>query len=147
MARARSVHTAEASFALLDGLPTADMSCVVSLKDSSPKSSKRRRRRSAKGHNDEDQKSLAGTSVMSNGSGSMSYRKPPLRTISELGDLRTNSADVSTKFDNAIQQLPGPMRLARHIVDDTQTSRKPHNSLSFQDTWPATEGDHGLGSC
>lgn len=143
MARpSRSTDNVGGRFALLDNTATADMSWEVPMKDSSPKSSKRRRRKSAKGHNDEEQKSLPRHSVTSNGSssGSVSYGKPPLRTISELADLRTNSADVSTRYDIAIHQHPGPIRPARQTSDETQPTHKPHLSLSFQDSRPATEG-------
>ena len=140
MARSGSTDKFEGRFALLDGIATTDLSWEVPMKDSS-KSSKRRRRKSAKGHNDDEQQQSVGSSAMSNGSSSGSmYRKPPLRTISELADLRTTSADVSTRFDIASQQHPASMKQARQTTDETQTARKPHLSLSFQDGRPATEG-------
>ena len=140
MARSGSTDKFEGRFDVLDGIATTDLSWEGPMKDSS-ESSKRRRRKSAKGHNDDEQQQPVGSNAMSNGSSSGSmYRKPPLRTISELADLRTTSADVSTRFDIATQQHPASMKQARQTTDETQTARKPHLSLSFQDGRPATEG-------
>lgn len=130
---------------MLNGNSTAEV-----LRDSSPKSSKRRRRKSAKAHNNDEDKDLAGPSSLFDGSrsGSLSHGKPPLRTISELADLRSNSADVGTSIEVTAELAPGLMRVVRQSAEEVsqQTPRKPQSSMSFQDSRPATEGDCFLGS-
>lgn len=144
MARAGITDTVGGRFDLLDSNATAEVS-----QDSSPKPSKRRRRKSAKGHSS-DQETDAGTSMLLNGSrsGSLSHGKPPLRTISELADLRSNSADVSTSAEVTAELAPGLLRLVRQSAEEVSqhTPRKPHSSMSFQDSRPATEGDCCLSS-
>lgn len=136
MARADNTDAAGGRFALLNGNSTAEVS-----RDSSTKSSKRRRRKSAKTHTNDD---LAGTSSLFDGSrsGSLSHEKPPLRTISELADLRSNSADVSSSLEVTTELGSGLIRLARQTAEEPlqHTPRKPHASMSFQDSRPATDG-------
>lgn len=139
MARADNTDTVGGRFALLNGNSTAEVS-----RDSSPKSSKRRRRRSAKAHNNDKDQDLVGPSSLFDGSrsGSLSHGKPPLRTISELADLRSNSADASSSIDVTTELGSGLMRLARQTAEEPlqHTPRKPPASMSFQDSRPATDG-------
>ena len=139
MARAGSTDAVRGRFDLLDSNATAEMS-----RDSSPKSSKRRRRKSAKGHTKDQETDLAGTGTSLNASrsGSLSHGKPSLRTISELADLRSNSADVDSSVEVTTELVPGLVRLVRQSAEEIlqHTPRKPHASMSFQDSRPATEG-------
>ena len=111
----------------------------------STKSSKRRRRKSAKGHHDDDQSDLQQPTVAVNGTnnGTASLGKPPLRSISEVAVLRSNSADASSRLEAVTEhnlQLTEPQQqstadLLHHAL------RKPHLSLSFQESRPANEGN------
>ena len=143
MARAGNADNVGARFDLLDSNATAEVS-----RDSSPKSSKRRRRKSAKGHKSDQE--TDGNSILLSGSrsGSLSHGKLTLRTISELTDLRSNSADIASSVEVTTHLGPGLMRLARQSAEEVSqhTPRKPHSSTSFQDSRPATEGDCCLSS-
>lgn len=144
MARAGNADNVGGRFDVLDSNATAEVS-----QDSSPKSSKRRRRKSAKGHKSDQETDLRGNSVLLSGSrsGSLSIGKLTLRTISELTDLRSNSADIASSVEVTTHLGPGLLSLARQSAEESQhTPRKPHSSMSFQDSRPATEGDCCLSS-
>ena len=121
-------------------------------KDNSSKSGKRRRRKSAKGHNDDDQTGAASSSILLNGSSSASVPpgKPPLRSISEIAVLRSNSADASSRLESVTEQRIEIMRPEQQLAEEAlqPASRRPHLSLSFQDSSrPANEGDGGSTTC
>ena len=140
MARAGGTGTVNGRFDSLESNATAE-----EARGTSPKSSKRRRRKSAKGNTNDQEKNLAGNGIPLNGSrsSSLSHGKLSLRTISELADLRSNSADVDSSVEVTTELVPGLVRLVRQSAEEVlqHAPRKPHASLSFQDSRPATEGD------
>ncbi len=105
------------------------------------KSSKRRRRKSAKG-NLESTDSSEEPSALAHGSigSSTTFAKPPLKSISEAAVLRSNSAEPASALEAT--SLQSSLRQDRHTAEDVlkRTARRPHMSLSFQESRPATEG-------
>lgn len=124
---------------------------TVTTMDNSLKSGKRRRRKSAKGHNDEDQTGVASSSDLLDGSSSASVPlgKPPLRSISEVAVLRSNSADASSRLETVTEQSSEIARPEQQSTEESfqQGSRRPHASLSFQEIRPANEGNTGPTTC
>lgn len=105
------------------------------------KSSKRRRRKSAKA-NLESTDSSEEPSALAHGStgSSTSFAKPPLKSISEAAVLRSNSAEPASALEAT--SLQSSLRQDRQTAEDVlkRTDRRPHMSLSFQESRPANEG-------
>ena len=113
--------------------------------DTDSRSSKRRRRKSAKGdlqstgNGEEPSQHEAHVLTPGSSSSSATFAKPPLRAISEAPVLRSNSAEPGTALDAVSSETS--LRLDRPSVPDAlQHPRRPHMSLSFQESRPATQG-------
>jgi len=105
------------------------------------KSSKRRRRKSAKANLESTDSSEEPSALARGSSGSStSFAKPPLKSISEAAVLRSNSAEPASALEAT--SLQSSLRQDRHTAEDVlkRTARRPHMSLSFQESRPATEG-------
>lgn len=117
----------------------------TTVTDTFSRSSKRRRRKSAKGDlestgNSEEPSAQHEAKGLTPGSSSSSaiFAKPPLRAISEAAVLRSNSAEPGSALDAT---SPETSRQDRQSVPDAlQHPRRPHMSLSFQESRPATQG-------
>ena len=118
----------------------------TTVTDSISRSSKRRRRKSAKGDlesngNSEEPSAQHEAQGLTPGSSSSSatFAKPPLRAISEAAVLRSNSAEPGSALDATSPETS--LRQDRQSVPDAlQHPRRPHMSLSFQESRPATQG-------
>jgi len=105
------------------------------------KSSKRRRRKSAKANLESPDSSEEPSALAHGSSGSStSFAKPPLKSISEAAVLRSNSAEPASVLEAT--SLQSSLRQDRHTAEYVlkRTARRPHMSLSFQESRPATEG-------
>ena len=115
--------------------------------ESSSKSNKRRKRKSAKGRL-ENGNGHGPTSQSLSSSGIASLAQPPpLRSINEAAVLRSNSAEPSSVDSISLEALL-PVRQDRQSSEDIlqHTARRPHQSLSFQDSRPISEGDRSRAS-
>ena len=105
------------------------------------KSSKRRRRKSAKASLESTDSSEEPSALAHGSSGSStSFAKPPLKSINEAAVLRSNSAEPASALEAT--SLQSSLRQDSHTSEDVlkRTARKPHMSLSFQESRPANEG-------
>ena len=105
------------------------------------KSSKRRRRKSAKANLESTDSSEEPSALVHESSGSStSFAKPPLKPISEAAVLRSNSAEPASALEAT--SLQSSLRQDRQTAEDvlTRTTRRPHMSLSFQESRPVNEG-------
>ena len=108
---------------------------------SNPKSSKRRRRKSAKANLESTDSSEEPSAIAHGSSGSStSFAKLPLKSISEAAALRSNSAEPASVLEAT--SLQSSLRQDRHTAEDIlkRAARRPHMSLSFQESRPAIEG-------
>lgn len=98
--------------------------------NTSASSSKRRRRKSAKASTS-NRSAESSTSI----DGLVLNGRIPLKTVSEVDVLRSNSAEVSSSLDAAATFVLAPGRLERHTDADIphHTAKRPHASFSFQD--------------
>ncbi|KAA6416851.1 MAG: hypothetical protein FRX49_13167 [Trebouxia sp. A1-2] len=104
------------------------------------KSSKRRRRKSAKANLESTDSSEEPSALVHESSGSStSFAKPPLKPISEAAVLRSNSAEPASALEAT--SLQSSLRQDRQTAEDvlTRTTRRPHMSLSFQESRPVNE--------
>ncbi|KAL0038272.1 hypothetical protein WJX77_000041 [Trebouxia sp. C0004] len=104
------------------------------------KSSKRRRRKSAKANLESTDSSEEPSALVHGSSGSTtSFGKPPLKSISEATVLRSNSAEPASALEATT--LQSSLRQDRQTAEDVlkRTARRPHMSLSFQESRPANE--------
>lgn len=101
--------------------------------DKASSSSKRRRRKSAKASINHRTSSEEITTAFT---GSSVQTKLPLRTVSELDVLRSNSADASSSLDAAIPVILPSAGIERHTDADVpqHIPRRPQASLSFQES-------------
>lgn len=124
MANSRDLDVSGNRFALLQPEQTQGHT------DTSASASKRRRRKSAKASTS-DRSAESSTSI----DGLVLNGRIPLKTVSEVDVLRSNSAEVSSSLDAAATFVLAPGRLERHTDADIphHTAKRPHASFSFQD--------------
>ena len=110
--------------------------------ESSSKSNKRRKRKSAKGRLENGNGHSTSSQSLSSSS-TASLAQPPLRSINESAVLRSNSAEPSSNVDSISLEALLPVRQDRQSSEDIlqHAARRPHQSLSFQDSRPISEGD------